>query len=195
MPAAPAGDITALLHAWSEGDSIARDRLAGLVYPDLRRLAGARLRGDASPTLNPSDLVQEAFIRLLDQETRWTNRTHFFAIAAMTIRRVLVDRARAHRARKRSGAVVRVDLGEIEAAKEPIQVDVIALDEALGELARMDHRQAQVVELRYFGGLSFQEIARTLQISLSTAKRDWMSARLWLHWRLRGGTPRGPGAT
>src|SRR2546425_11485579 len=122
MPAATAGDITALLRAWSEGDAIARDRLVGLVYPDLLRLADARLRGEASPTLNPSDVVQEAFIRLLDQETRWTDRTHFFAIAAMTIRRVLVDRARAHRALKRSGAAVHVDLGEFQAAKEQMQV-------------------------------------------------------------------------
>jgi RNA polymerase sigma factor (TIGR02999 family) len=185
MTVTSAGEITKLLRAWSDGDSTARDRLARFVYADLRRLAAARLHGDASPSLNPSDLVQEAFVRLLGQETHWSNRAHFFAVSAMMIRRVLVDRARARRARKRGGGDVRVSLTEVEAARQPVDVDVIALDLALDELAAMDARQAQVVELRYFGGLSLEEIADALRISVSTVKREWTSARLWLHRRLR----------
>jgi len=186
MTAASAGEITTLLRAWSQGDSMARDRLARLVYADLHRVAGARLRGEVSPSLNPSDLVHEAFIRLLGQEAHWANRAHFFAVAATVIRRVLVDRARRRRAGKRGGGNVRVSLTGVEVAQAPMEdVDLVALDQALDELAAMDARQAHVVELRYFGGLSLQELADTLHISLSTAKREWSSARLWLHRRLR----------
>lgn len=194
MPAASAGEITMLLRAWSQGDIGARDRVMSLVYADLRRLAGARLRAGASPTLNPSDLVHEAFIRLLDQQARWAGRAHFLAVAAMTIRRVLVDHARARRAGKRGGEAVRVDLTDVEADSGPPIVDLIALDEGLQELAAMDARQAQVVEMRYFGGMSFEEIAGVLGTSVATAKRDWRSARLWLRWRLGGGATRSPGA-
>ena len=179
------GEITTLLRAWGEGDGQARDRLAAVVYADLRRVAGARLRRGASPTLNPSDLVHEAFIRLIGQEARFEGRAHFFAVAAMMIRRVLVDHARARRARKRGGAAVRVDLSQADAAIGPRDFDLVALDEALEELARLDAEQARVVELRYFGGLTFEEIAEATATSVSTAKRSWSSARLWLQWRLR----------
>jgi len=181
----PPGEITTLLRAWARGDGAARDRLAGVVYADLRRLAGARLRQGASPTLNPSDLCHEAFLRLIGQEPRFEGRAHFFAVAAVMIRRVLVDHARARRARKRGGAVVRVDLSKAEAAVAPRDVDVVALDEALLKLAALDVEQARVVELRYFGGLAFDEIAEAMGTSVSTAKRSWTSARLWLQWRLR----------
>jgi RNA polymerase sigma factor (TIGR02999 family) len=190
MTVASPGEITKLLQAWSDGDATARDRLARFVYADLRRLAAARLRGGVSPSLNPSDLVQEAFVRLLGQATHWSNRAHFFAISAMMIRRVLVDRARARGARKRGGGDVRVSLTEVEAVRQPVEVDVIALNLALDELAAMDARQAQVVELRYFGGLRLEEIAEALQISVSTVKREWTSARLWLYRRLRRDTGR-----
>jgi RNA polymerase sigma factor (TIGR02999 family) len=170
-----AGEITTLLRAWSLGDDAARDRLAGLVYADLRRLAGARLRHGASPTLNPSDLVNEAFIRMLGQEARFQGRAHFFAVAAVMIRRVLVDHARARRARKRGGEAVRVDLSKANPAKGPREVDLIALDHALQELEKLDAEQARVVELRYFGGLTFEEIAEATGTSVSTAKRAWTS--------------------
>jgi RNA polymerase sigma factor (TIGR02999 family) len=179
------GEITTLLHAWARGDGAARDRLANVVYADLRRLAGARLRHGASPTLNPSDLCHEAFIRLIGQEPRFEGRAHFFAVAAVMIRRVLVDHARARRARKRGGADVRVDLSQADAAVPTPDVDVVALDEALLELAALDAEQGRVVELRYFGGLTFDEIAEAMDTSVSTAKRSWTSARLWLQWRLR----------
>jgi RNA polymerase sigma factor (TIGR02999 family) len=183
MSARSAGEITILLQAWSQGDAAAGDRLARLVYTDLRRVAGARLRAVASPTLSPSDLVHEAFVRMLGQEPHWANRAHFFAVAAAMIRRVLVDHARARRARKRGGGAVRVELAEVDVASPP-DVDLIALDEALDELASLDAGQARVVELRFFGGLSFEEIAELQGMSVSTAKRDWTSARLWLRWRL-----------
>lgn len=178
------GEITTLLRAWARGDGAARDRLAGVVYADLRRLAGARLRHGGSHTLNP-DVCHEAFIRLIGQEPRFEGRAHFFAVAAAMIRRVLVDHARARRARKRGGAAVRVDLSKAEAAVAPRDVDIVALDEALLELAALDVEQSRVVELRYFGGLTFDEIAEAMGSSVSTAKRSWTSARLWLQWRLR----------
>ena len=180
-----AGEITSLLQAWSQGDSSARDRVARLMYPHLRRLAAGRLQGEGSPSLNPSDVVNEAFVRLLGQQTQWSNKAHFCAVAAMMIRRVLVDRARARRAGKRGGGDVRVSLTSRDAVPQRANVDIIALDEALDELAKMDKRQAQLVELRYFGGLSLEEVGRTLGISLSTVKREWSSARLWLYRRLR----------
>jgi RNA polymerase sigma factor (TIGR02999 family) len=180
------GEITSLLQAWGRGDEAARDRLAGIVYADLRRLAGARLRRGAAPTLNPSDLVHEAVIRLIGQTAHFESRAHFFGVAAVMIRRVLVDHARARRARKRGGAAVRVDLSKANAAVAPRDVDLVALDEALAELEKLDAEQARVVELRYFGGLTFDEIAEATGISVSTAKRSWASARLWLLWRLGG---------
>jgi RNA polymerase sigma factor (TIGR02999 family) len=180
-----AGEITSLLQAWSQGDSSARDRVARLMYPHLRRLAAGRLQGEGSPSLNPSDVVNEAFVRLLGQQTQWSNRAHFCAVAAMMIRRVLVDRARARGAGKRGGGDVRVSLTRLDAVRQPADVDIIALDQALEELATLDNRQAQLVELRYFGGLSLEEVGRTLGISLSTVKREWSSARLWLYRRLR----------
>jgi RNA polymerase sigma factor (TIGR02999 family) len=191
MTAISAGEITTLLRAWSEGDAAAGDRLARLVYTDLRRVAGARLRAVASPTLSPSDLVHEAFVRMLGQEPRWANRAHFFAVAAAMIRRVLVDHARARRARKRGGGAVRIDLTDVEAPAASPDVDLIALDQALEELTALDAGQARVVELRYFGGLSFEEIAEVSQTSVRTAKRHWASARLWLRWRLGPGDPPG----
>ena len=190
MPPDATGEVSALLRAWAGGDPAARDRLASLVYADLRRVARARLRGNVSATLTPSDVVQEAYIRLLRQEARWANRIHFYAVAAEMIRRVLVDRARARAAEKRGGGHLKVDL---EHAAEPAareRVDVIDLDRALSELAVLDAEQARVVELRYFGGLTFEEIAELSGTSASSVKRAWTSARLWLHRRICVDAPR-----
>jgi RNA polymerase sigma factor (TIGR02999 family) len=189
-----AGQLTLLLRAWTRGDDDARDRLAGLVYDDLRKLARARLRARPRQSLCPSDVVNNAFVRLLGQEARWVNRAHFYAVAAEMIRRVLVDHARARLARKRGGAAVRVELGEVDLAQGPKGVDLIALDQVLDDLAAQDPRQARLVELRYFGGLTFEEIAEELGRSASSVKRDWEMARLWLLRRLREGeSRRGPG--
>ena len=166
------GEITALLHAWVRGEAAARDRLATLVYSDLRRVAAARLRRVSSPSLNPSDVVQETYLRLLGQEPRWANRVHFFAVAAAMMRRVLVDHARARHARKRGGGAVRVELTAVDLGRGPRELDLLALDEALDELAALDSGQARVVELHYFGGLTFAEIAQALGISATAAKRD-----------------------
>jgi RNA polymerase sigma factor (TIGR02999 family) len=183
----PTGQITLLLRAWTEGDADARDRLASLVYKDLRRVAGARLRARSPQSLSPSDVVQETFVRLLGQEARWVNRAHFFAVAAEMIRRVLVDHARARNARKRGGASLRIDLSDVKVGQGPRDVDLLALDRVLEELAAQDPGQARLVELRYFGGLTFEEIAAELGVSASNAKRAWSSARAWLEWRLRKG--------
>jgi RNA polymerase sigma factor (TIGR02999 family) len=179
------GELTLLLRAWASGDVDARDRLACLVYGELRKLARARLRARMRQTLSPTDVVHDAFARLLGQEARWVNRAHFFAVAAEMIRRVLVDHARARHAQKRGGDARRVDLSKVELVHAPRSVDVLALEQVLDELAAQDPRQARVVELRYFSGLTFEEIAEALGTSASSAKRDWTTARLWLHWRLQ----------
>jgi len=181
----PTGRITSLLRAWTKGDPEARDRLVSLVYDDLRRVARGRVRGRAPQSMSPSDVVHEAFERLLGQDARYVNHAHFFAVAAEMIRRVLVDHARARRARKRGGTAVRIPLSDAKLVQRPMDVDVLALNQVLDELAHQDPKQARVVELRYFGGLTFDEIAEVLDISPSAAKRDWETARLWLNWRLR----------
>jgi RNA polymerase sigma factor (TIGR02999 family) len=180
----PTGEITLLLRAWTRGDAEARDRLASLVYDDLRRVAGARLRARARQSLSPTDVVHDAYLRLLGQEARFENRAHFFAVAAEMIRRVLVDHARARGARKRGRSALRVSLSDVELAQDPRDVDILALDRALEELAALDARQARVVELRYFGGMTFEETAKAVGMSASAAKRSWEMGRLWLRWRL-----------
>jgi RNA polymerase sigma factor (TIGR02999 family) len=185
----PTGEITSLLRAWSQGDAAARDRLASLVYKDLRRVAGARMRGRTRPSLSPTDVVHDVFVRLLGQEARWVNRAHFFAVAAEMVRRVLVDRARARLARKRGGGALRVDLSDVEVVHAGKDVDVLALDRALEELSAQDARQARVVVLHFFGGLTFDEIGEELGVSASAAKREWQAARVWLLWRLGANEP------
>jgi RNA polymerase sigma-70 factor, ECF subfamily len=181
----PTGQITLLLRAWTKGDADARDRLASVVYKDLRRVAGARLRARAPQTLSPSDVVHEAFVRLLGQEARWVNRAHFFAVAAEMIRRVLVDQARARGARKRGGGALRISLSDVKVGTDPKDVDLLALHRVLEELTARDPQLAHIVELRYFGGLTFDEIAEALGKSAAAVKRDWTTARAWLHGRLR----------
>jgi RNA polymerase sigma factor (TIGR02999 family) len=181
-------EITELLQAWSEGDLDARDRLVPLVYQELRRRAAAHLRRERpGHTLQPTALVHEAYLRLVDQDrAAWQNRAQFLAVASQMMRRILVDRARARRMAKRSGGWTRVTLGDAIGVTHPIDVDVLDLDDALTRLAAFDARKTQIAELRFFAGLSLDEIGRALGISLATVERDWQAARAWLFKELSG---------
>jgi RNA polymerase sigma factor (TIGR02999 family) len=183
-------DVTALLQAWGEGDADAGERLMPLVYAELRRRAAQQLRGERrAHTLEPTALVNEAFVRLVDQKAAWQNRGHFYAVASRMMRRVLVDHARARQRIKRD-AGLRLSLSDVDAARPAVQaeVEVLALNEALDELAAREPRQARLVELRYFGGLSESEAASALSVSRATASREWSLARAWLYRRIRKGT-------
>jgi RNA polymerase sigma factor (TIGR02999 family) len=179
---APGHDVTELLRAWGDGDEGARDRLMPLVYEELRRRAAAYMRRDRRDhTLQPTDLVHEAYLRLIDQRrTEWRNRGQFFGVASEMMRRILVDRARAHRRDKRSGRWARVTLHEAVAATPPTDVDVLDLDAALTGLAAFDERKSRIAELRFFGGLSLEETGEALGLSIATVERDWQAARAWL---------------
>jgi RNA polymerase sigma-70 factor, ECF subfamily len=181
--------VTALLHAWAGGDLQARDRLFSHVYADLRKRAARYLRRERPDhTLQTADLVHEAYLKLSEQErVAWQNRSQFFGIASQMMRRILVDRARAHRAAKRSGKYLSVALEDAAAQSTPRSCDVLALDRALTELGTLDPRQARLVELRYFGGLSLEETATLLGISPTTVKREWRIAKAWLYRRLSTG--------
>lgn len=187
-------DVTDLLIAWREGDRGALDRLVPLVYTELRRLAHAHLRGERpGDPLQTTALVSETYLRLVDApRVSWQNRAHFFAVAAQIMRHVLVDAARARRAKKRGGSMKMVPLDEARAAEAGSGVDLLALDEALEALAGQDARKARVVELRYFAGLSVEDTADALGVSTDTVMRDWKVARLFLLRQLRRGAP--PGA-
>ena len=184
-PAAP-GEVTLLLSAWSRGDPAALEALIPLVYDELRRLADEQLRRERGVhTLQPTAVVHEAFLKLVDQtRVSWKNRGHFFAIAAQTMRRLLVDHARHRDALKRGGAATRVPFEGAEAATPARDVDVLALDQALEKLAALDPTQAKVVELRYFGGLTLEETAEVLGASASTVGRAFRLAKAWLHREL-----------
>jgi RNA polymerase sigma factor (TIGR02999 family) len=175
-------DVTELLVAWSAGDQGARDRLLPLVYGELRRRAAARLRRERpGHTLQPTALVHEAYLRLVDQRRpQWQNRAQFFGVAAELMRRILVDRARARRAAKRSGQWTRVSLEEPAGLAGPASPDVLDLDGALTRLAAFDPRMSRIAELRFFGGLSLQETGEILGLSIATVERDWRAARAWL---------------
>ena len=196
------GTVTRLLNDLSAGRTEAMAELLPLVYADLRQRARRYMRQERScHTLQPTALVHEAFLRLVDQRSvRWQNRSHFLAIASTAMRRILVDYARTHsRAKRGSGyAVEPLDDAEPGAAVDIDRVDVIALDVALNRLARRDPQQAQVVELRYFGGLSVDEAAQVLGVSAATVNRDWAMARAWLFVELGGpgaSKPRSDGAS
>jgi RNA polymerase sigma factor (TIGR02999 family) len=182
----PLVPVTALLHAWRDGDPSAFERLTPIVYAELRRRARHCLRRERPDhTLRPTALVHEAYLRLVHlDDVSWHDRAHFFALAARLMRRILVDQARAHRYRKRGGGAPTVTFDEALAisARAP---DVVALDDALEVLARHDARKARVVEMRFFGGLTNVEIARALNVSTDTVTRDWQIARLWLRRELR----------
>jgi RNA polymerase sigma factor (TIGR02999 family) len=182
-------DVTRLLLDWSHGDRTALDRLMPLVYDELRALAGRSLRSERSGhTLQATALVHEAYLKLVDQrQVRWQDRAHFFAVAAKLMRRILVDHARRHAAIKRGGGQPGRPLDEADAQAQPAPlVDWLALDRALDRLAALDDRQARIVELRFFGGLTIEETARVLQVSAATVKDEWSFARGWLYREMRG---------
>jgi RNA polymerase sigma factor (TIGR02999 family) len=181
-------DVTALLQAWSAGDTAARDQLMAAVYRELRDRAARQLRRERrGHSWQPTALVHEAFIRLVDQRrVVWQNRGQFFGVACQMMRRLLVDRARAHRMAKRSGQWARVTLDDAARTTPPLDLDVLDLDAALTRLASFDARKSQLAELRFFGGLSLAEAGEALGISMATAERDWQAARAWLLKELRG---------
>jgi RNA polymerase sigma factor (TIGR02999 family) len=184
-PRDSAGEITQLLQRWRDGDGKSLDALFPIVYKELRRLAHFQLRRERPDhTLQSSALVNEAYLRLVGMNTpRWEGRSHFFAIAAQQMRQILVDYARRHRAEKRGGGAPTVSIEDAEFSIRGIQkdVDVVALDDALTALAQFDARKARVVELRFFGGLNFDETAEVLKVSAVTVARDWSTARAWLY--------------
>ncbi len=182
MDASAPADVTQLLIAWSDGDQAARERLMSVVYEELHRLARRYMRNESpGHTLQTSALVHEAFIRLVDQRNvHWQNRAHFFGIAAQMMRRILVDYARSRNFAKRGGGAVRLSLEEGLIVSDERSEEVVAVHEALEELAKIDPRQAQIVELKFFGGLSNDEAAAMLTVSPGTVARDWTMAKAWL---------------
>ena len=175
--------ITQLLIDWGKGDQAALEKLMPLVYSELRRLASNYLRRErAGHTLQPTALVNEAYLKLVDQRNaNWQNRAHFFGISAQLMRRILVDHARQHQAVKRGGSgQQRVSITSVEKIVKQPEVDLLALNEALNELDKMDPQQSRIVELKFFGGFSIDEIAEAAKISPATVKREWNSAKAWL---------------
>jgi RNA polymerase sigma-70 factor, ECF subfamily len=184
-----AGEVSRLLQSWTEGDRQALDRLTPLVYDELRRLARAYLRRErAGHSLQITALVNEAYLRLVDyKRMQWQNRAHFFAVSAQLMRRILVEHARRHNL-KRGGEVQHVSLEAAAEVGGGQAEDLVALDDAMKALERLDHRKAQVVEMRFFGGLSVEETAEVLKVSPITVMRDWNTAKAWLYRELAGGT-------
>ncbi len=178
--------VTELLVQWSHGDDAALAELTPLVYDELRRVAHHYLGGQRrNHTLQTTALVNEAYLRLADQTNpRWQNRAHFFAVAAKAMRQILVSYARSQQSQKRGGGALRVDLDEAALVSPAESKEIVELHEALEQLSTLDSRKAQVVELKYFGGLNYDEIAEVLKISRVTARRDWEFAKLWLYTEL-----------
>jgi RNA polymerase sigma factor (TIGR02999 family) len=176
-------DVSELLVAWAGGDKDALERLMPLVYRELRYLARRQLRRERSGhSFQATELVNEAFLRLVRQRAaQWQHRTQFFAVAANIMRRILVDHARRYRYQKRGAGAVRMSLDDVDLASPAPAEQILALDAALDALSAFDQRKSQVVELRYFAGLSLDEIARVLSVSLVTVKRDWALAKTWLY--------------
>lgn len=183
------GEVTSLLRSWRDGEAAALEALVPLIYDDLRQLAARRLRGAANAnTLQPTALVHEAFLRLVKGQVDWQSRAHFFAVASKTMRNVAVDHARRRQAQKRSAEALLVDLtaAAAEAAESTPPIDVLALDQALSRLESLDARQAKVVELRFFAGLSVEETAEVLACAPITVVRAWRTAKAWLFRELYG---------
>ena len=183
--AAPEG-ITQLLLKWSGGDSSAREELMPLVYGELRSLAAKYLRRErVNHTLQPTALVNEAYLRLVDQQkVEWQNRAQFFGLAARLMRNILVDHARSHQAAKRGGQQFSVSLSRADRVSAEPEIDLVALHETLERLAAHDQQKGRIVELRFFGGLTIKETAEVLEISHATVERDWKMARAWLRCEL-----------
>jgi RNA polymerase sigma factor (TIGR02999 family) len=177
------GEVSVLLTAWANGSEAARDELIPLIYDELRRLAGRHMAQERTDhTLQATALVNEVYVRLTDQRhLHWQNRAHFFALASRLMRRILVDHARAHQSVKRGGDARHVLLEEAMVVSEETAADLVALDDALSRLSAIDSRKSEVVELRYFGGLTFEEVAEVLKISPITVRRDWSTAKAWLY--------------
>jgi len=187
--ASDSDNVTRLLLEWGDGNQQALEALVPLIYKELRNLAHNFLyRERPGHTLQTTALVHEAYLKLIDQnDARWQNRAHFFAIAAQAMRRILIDSARKHAAAKRGGPQAELSLDEVaDIALEP-DINLLKLDEALNELAKIDLRQSRIVELRYFGGLTIEETAEVISVSPATVKREWMMARAWLHQELTDG--------
>ena len=182
-----ADNLTGLLIEWRQGDKAALNKLAPLVYDELRRIAHRYVQRERNGhTLGTTALVNEAYLRLAGQKKiQWQNRTHFFAVTAQVMRHVLIDHARRRHYAKYGGDVQRVSLAEAELMSRERARELVELDEALDELAKIDLRKSRVVELRYFGGLGLQETADVLEISIMTVRRDWRAAKAWLYRRMK----------
>ena len=182
-------DVTGLLRAWGQGDLAARDQVLELLYHELRRQAAGRLRREgAGHVLQPTALVHETYLRLVDQrQADWRNRSQFFAVASEMMRRILVDHARRRLMAKRSGQWTRVAVEDDAAIGTPPDVDLLDLDTALSELASFDPRKSRIAEMRFFAGLALEEIGEALAISRATVEREWQTARAWLFHRLTQG--------
>ncbi|HMV52052.1 MAG TPA: sigma-70 family RNA polymerase sigma factor [Blastocatellia bacterium] len=188
MKADPIKEVTQLLRAWTRGEEGAKEELYQLVYDELRRLAHRYMsRENPGNTLQTTALVNDAYLKLADTKNlNWQNRAHFFAVSANIMRHILVDHARANRAERRGGDAQQVGLEDIIEIPQPLHKDVLALNDALDQLAKVDERKSQVVELRYFGGLSVEETAEVLKVSADTVMRDWRLAKAWLLRELSG---------
>ena len=188
MGGSSSADVTQLLVAWSGGDRAALDPLLSAVYAELKRLARAQLAHERGNTLQPTALIHEAYLKLIDQRAvDWQNRAHFFAIAAQFMRRIVLKRARRRRAAKRGGGSADLNIEDVSLPSGERPPDMIALDDALTRLAAMDARQSHIVELRFFAGLNIEETAAILSVSAGTVKREWRSARAWLHKEITKG--------
>ena len=203
MPDTPQGDtgratkdeVCELLRAWSSGDTSALEKLTPIVYDELHRLARRYMKGERTGhSLQTTALVNEAYMRLVDYtRMQWQDRAHFLAVSAQVMRRILIEHARRHN-QKRGGGVAHVSLEEAALVRGDRLGDLVALDDALNALAELDARKAQVVEMRFFGGLSVEETAIVLKVSPVTVRRDWSSAKIWLYRELTAGTDDGLGS-
>lgn len=184
MPTPKLKPVTQLLHEWRAGNQEALNQLMPLVYGELRRLAGHHMKSErASHTLQPTALVNEAYIKLVEMEVSWQDRTHFFAVASRLLRRILVDHAKGHRRDKRGGGQVRVTLDE-KLGASGVDTDILALDDAIARLSAFDERKVRIIELHFFGGLTYVEMAEALGISQATVHRELRLAKAWLHHEL-----------
>ena len=192
MKTSPTPNVTSLLVAWGHGDQDALDALAPLVQQELHRVAARQMAGERpGHILQPTALVNEVYLRLVNRhDVEWQDRAHFFAVAARIMRRILVDAARNRDRAKRGGDALQVSLAEVPDVAVPATQNLVALDDALKTLESLDPRQSQVVELRFFGGLSLEEAAEALRVSVGTVRRDWSLAQAWLYRELSGAKQR-----